>query len=239
MVKKTIITSLILIVLGAIILVYSGINSTADECNDCAPIPSTPGDTDYCSISQNNPESKPIIQASSGQIGAGGTISLHIKTGSLSQPPYSWSVSNTTKYTLNKNTTLSNPEAITMTSASGTCSNGYNDSNVYVTVTVTDNCGSVASIEIRNTAGGWAYVTTIWANYYPCNGCYENWMACPPEVHLDNGKYRIVPLNMSDVCSYACPLLPKTIVYDGHSFTSDSTNTCKRILGWQVYVWKC
>lgn len=154
MVKKTVKTLMSLLILSTIISFDSGINSTADECNDCALIPSTPGDTDYCSISQNNPESKPIIQASSTQIGAGGSISLNVNAESLAYPPYNWSVSNAI-YTLDKSTTMSNLEIVTMSAATGSCGNGYSDSNISVTVTVTDACGESNQIMIRNTAGSW------------------------------------------------------------------------------------
>lgn len=148
-----------LLILSTIFSINAGISSTVDECNDGTQIPSPPGEVDYCAMSQNNPESEPAIQASSDEIEPEGSITLYIKPSSLSQPPYNWSVSSE-KYTLDKSTTMSNLETVTLIAASGTCrGGGYSSSDIKVTITVTDICGVTGKATIRNTAGSWQDIT--------------------------------------------------------------------------------
>ena len=48
--KKLSIFILITIVVGSIFYVSTGIKITAKECNDCTPIPTPPGDANYCKM---------------------------------------------------------------------------------------------------------------------------------------------------------------------------------------------
>jgi hypothetical protein len=153
--KKIIIILLVLVSLSSILFINLGNKSTAQECNDCTPIPTPPGDSDYSKINCNCTGAIPTIKASASEITSGGSITLWVDSGGKACPDFTWSVSSA-KYSLNKSKTNNDLETVTMTAASGTCSTtGYNNSNIYVTVTVTDSCRNTNQIEIRNTAGDW------------------------------------------------------------------------------------
>ena len=62
---------------------------------------------------------KPVFFSSSDEIEAGGSITLWVDCGDLARPPYNWSVSGT-GYSINKSTTYSAFELITLTCEPGT-----------------------------------------------------------------------------------------------------------------------
>jgi hypothetical protein len=157
--KKIIIILLVLVALSSIFFINLGNKSTAQECNDCTPIPTPPGDSYYSKINCNCTGAIPTIKTSADTIASGGSITLWVDSGGKACPDLTWSVSST-KYSLNKFKTTADLETVTMTAASGACSStGYNNSNIYVTVTVTDKCGITNQIEIRNAVGGWKNFT--------------------------------------------------------------------------------
>jgi hypothetical protein len=152
--KKIILILSVLIALSSILFINLGNKSTAQECNDCTPIPTPPGDSNYSKINCNCTGAIPTIKASASTIASGGSITLWVDSGGKACPDFTWSVSNA-KYTLNKSKTTNDLETVTLRAASGTCSStGYNNSNIYVTVTVTDKCGITRQAIIMNTTCG-------------------------------------------------------------------------------------
>jgi hypothetical protein len=171
--KKIILILLVFITLSSILFVNLENKSTAQECNDCAtPIPTPPGDSNYSKINCNCTGAIPTIKASASTIASGGSITLWVDSGGKACPDFNWSISSA-KYTLNKNKTTNDLETVTMTAASGTCSTtGYNNSNIYVTVTVTDRCGITSQAIIRNTSGQWGSITYKCNNGNSCTSYY-------------------------------------------------------------------
>ena len=96
------------------------------------------------------PRPVPTIIASSDEIDPGGSITLHVNSGGLANPPYTWSAGN--GYTFDPVQTEGDLENTTMTSASGTCGTNY---DIWTTVTVTDASGETDTMDVRNTAGTW------------------------------------------------------------------------------------
>ena len=156
--KKFIIILLFLISLSSIMFVNLSIKTVADECHDCNQISTEPGDADYCGMSSDCDcqGAEPTIVTSSDVIEAGGSITLHVDSGGLACPCYTWSVSPSSKYSLDKTKTNNDLEEVTLMAASGSCGSGYTSSTINATVTVTDNCGESQQIVIRNTGGGWS-----------------------------------------------------------------------------------
>ena len=119
--KKFIIILLFLISLSSIMFVNLSIKTVADECHDCNQISTEPGDADYCGMSSDCDcqGAEPTIVASSDVIEAGGSITLHVDSGGLACPCYTWSVSGT-GYSLSKSKTHNDLEEVTLSCASGT-----------------------------------------------------------------------------------------------------------------------
>jgi hypothetical protein len=137
------------------------------------------------------------VLASSETISPAAPVSVWVESDGWGKAPYEWEVSET-GYSLDKGTTESDFETVTLTSASGTCGTNY---DALATVTVTDAHGAVASKNIRSTAGqwgldGWAYVRCGYDNYpYPPTDCGQypcSYYTCTGNdyiTYVDN-KYR-------------------------------------------------
>jgi hypothetical protein len=95
----------------------------------------------------------PTIVASASTIAPGGSITLYVDSGGLACPPYSWETDDIA-YSITSETDNDLEEA-TLSASSGSCGGTYDNDNIVVTVTVTDNCGLTDTIKIRNTEGDW------------------------------------------------------------------------------------
>jgi hypothetical protein len=95
----------------------------------------------------------PTIVASDSTIDPGGSITLYVDSGGLACPPYTWEVDDIA-YSITSETDNDLEEA-TLSASSGSCGGTYDNDNIVVTVTVTDNCGLTDTIKIRNTEGDW------------------------------------------------------------------------------------
>ena len=81
--KKFSIILLVSIILSSIFFISTGIKTKAEECNDCDPIPTPPGDADYCPM-------LPPLQldpANPNEITAGNSIVIKVLYGSA---PFIW-----------------------------------------------------------------------------------------------------------------------------------------------------
>ena len=120
----------------------------------------------------------PTIVASSDEVDPGGSITLYVNSGELANPPYTWTAGN--GYTFDPVQTESDLENTTMTSSSGTCGTDY---DIWTTVTVTDACGEIDMIVIRNTAGTWGNQVV------DCQGYFQNDYPAE-EIIIGDRKYR-------------------------------------------------
>jgi hypothetical protein len=198
--KKITLILLILVALSSILFINLGNKSTADECKDCdskkpLAVPTPPGNADYTKINCNCSEATPTIKASASTIAPGGSITLWVDSGGKACPDFTWSISSA-KYTLNKSKTTADFETVTMTAASGICSTtGYDNSNIYVTVTVMDRCEITNQIIILNTAGHWKNIGSTYArNAMESDQCGA-WGGSSPvseeySSYYREGKYR-------------------------------------------------
>jgi hypothetical protein len=153
--KKLIAFLLVSIVISSIFFISTGKMTTAEECNDCNPISTEPGDADYSQINCECTGVIPTIVASSDEIEPGHSITLHVDSGGLACPPFTWEVDDSS-YSITSETNA-DLENATLIANSGSCGGEYSNSNIAVTVTVTDSCEETDTIVIRNTEGSWVY----------------------------------------------------------------------------------
>ena len=141
---------LISIILSSIFFINTGIKTTAEECNDCNQIATSPGDADHSRMNCDCSGDIPTIIASSDEVAPGESITLYVDSGDLACPPYKWSVSDAA-YSINSQSNK-DLETVTLSASSGSCGDLYGDENINCTVTVIDACGAEDSISIKNTA---------------------------------------------------------------------------------------
>lgn len=156
--KKLSLLLLISIIVSSILFISKGIKIKADECNDCNPIPTPPGDADYSQINCDCTGNALTIYASSSYISPEGSITLNLDSNGGGCTPYHWSVEGA-NYFIDKNITYSDSEEVTLTAGPGTCGDDYDNDNVIAIVRVTDKCGDSGQtdeIVIKNTEGKWS-----------------------------------------------------------------------------------
>ena len=143
---------LISIIVSSIFFMSTGRKTTAEECNDC-PSPTEPGDADYCSM--DHPFN---LSSSIDEIECGTPVILTINGGIA---PFTGSVDGN-GYALKK---ISDNEFSLSCISGCACGDGTDQAGAVATVTVTDDCGTNVTTEIRNKSGGWSGNTLTCGSY--------------------------------------------------------------------------
>jgi hypothetical protein len=159
--KKLIAFFLMSIVISSIFFISTGRKTKAEECNDCNPIPTPPGDADYCKI---NPLKFSSVQD---EITCGTPVTIKITGG---KAPYLWQVSGN-----GFSISMINEREYSLSCDSGcTCGEGENEAGAVASLMITDGCGTEVTSKIRNTSGSWGawqricgHVLGSWYYGYP------------------------------------------------------------------------
>jgi hypothetical protein len=159
--KKLIAFLLVSIVISSIFFISTRKMTTAEECNDCNPIPTPPGDADYCKINPLKFSSIP------NEISCGTPVTIKITGG---KAPYLWQVSGN-GFSISE---ISEREYSLSCDSGCTCGEDENEAGAVASLMITDGCGTEVTSKIRNTSGSWGawqricgHVLGSWYYGYP------------------------------------------------------------------------
>ena len=179
---------LISVIVISIFFISAGKKTIAEECNDCDPISTEPGDADYCKI---NPLK--LTPGISDEIECGIPVIIKITGG---KGPFIWQVFGN-GYTLSE---ISKTEYSLSCIKDCACGDGSGQAGAIATVTVTDSCSPKNEVTktIRNKSGAWKeddYGGNDSNIFYICRDripdCYADPSGIDYEYIVGNKKWEI------------------------------------------------